>query len=396
MGGNLMQMKRVRKLSIIEPGPRDRYPKSNQSGSPLKSRSISHDQTYSRRRFLKGWLAGGSAFALTAPAALGGRRALAAGTVVFAGAGGVMQRLQTKVFLDPFTAKSGVVASQRVYADAERLNEMITSAPAGCDLVSLSGPLAMSFEGKGLLAPIPDGVIDVKDLVHAPWRSKAAVAWQYQSAGIGFSPKRHPPGKHPRTWAQFFDGTTFPGRRGLRVRAEENLEIALLADGVTAKDLYPLDMDRAFRAIQRLRPAMVAWIKNPAHDVGLIRTDALDFNVVYSAQVLEASAEGAAVGFAIDEPLSVPEFLAVPKNSRNKENAFKLMAEWLKPVNQTRWAVEAPGRAPHNAKAFASLPADVRERLHQPGAQKGVFIDVAWWAKNGETAEARFRTWMQS
>ncbi|MDA0674881.1 MAG: extracellular solute-binding protein, partial [Proteobacteria bacterium] len=330
------------------------------------------------------------------PAVLGARRAAAAGSVMFAGAGGITQRLQTKVFLEPFTAKSGVSASQRIYADADRLGDWITSAPAGCDLVSLSGPLAMMFEGKGLLAPIPDGVIDVKDLVHAPWRSKAAVAWQYQSAGIGFSPKRHPPGKHPRTWAQFFDGAGFPGRRGLRVRAEENLEIALLADGVAAKDLYPLDVDRAFRAIQRLRPAIAAWIKNPTQDVGLIRTDMLDFNIVYSAQVLEATVEGAAVGFAIDEPLSVPEFLAVPKSSRNKDNAFKLMAAWLAPANQTRWALEAPGRAPHNVKAFESLPAEVRERLHQPSTQKGVFIDVAWWAKNGNAAEARFRKWMQT
>ncbi len=42
----------------------------------------------------------------------------------------------------------------------------------------------------------------------------------------------------PQSWADFWNVREFPGKRGLRKGAKYTLEVALLADGVKAEDLY--------------------------------------------------------------------------------------------------------------------------------------------------------------
>ena len=47
----------------------------------------------------------------------------------------------------------------------------------------------------------------------------------------------------PAGWADFFDTKKFPGKRSLRNGAKWNLEVALIADGVPAKDLKAMADD---------------------------------------------------------------------------------------------------------------------------------------------------------
>ena len=53
-------------------------------------------------------------------------------------------------------------------------------------------------------------------------------------------------GNVPAGWADYFDTTKFPGKRGAWDYSEGGMfEFALMADGVAPKDLYPLDLARA-------------------------------------------------------------------------------------------------------------------------------------------------------
>ena len=62
----------------------------------------------------------------------------------------------------------------------------------------------------------------------------------------------------PTKMADFFDLKKFPGKRGLRKGAKVNLEFALMADGVAAKDVYevlatPEGVDRAFKKLDTIK-----------------------------------------------------------------------------------------------------------------------------------------------
>ncbi|WP_163591335.1 extracellular solute-binding protein, partial [Klebsiella pneumoniae] len=51
----------------------------------------------------------------------------------------------------------------------------------------------------------------------------------------------------PRSWADFWDIRGRPGQRAMRKFPFDTIELALLADGVDPRSLYPCDFDRAFK-----------------------------------------------------------------------------------------------------------------------------------------------------
>ena len=57
-----------------------------------------------------------------------------------------------------------------------------------------------------------------------------------------------------------FDTKKFPGKRTFyKWSAPGVIEIALLADGVPADKLYPLDLDRAFKKLDTIKSDIVWW-----------------------------------------------------------------------------------------------------------------------------------------
>ena len=67
----------------------------------------------------------------------------------------------------------------------------------------------------------------------------------------------------PASWADFWDVKRFSGPRGLRNNPRGTLEIALLADGISAEKLYPLNLDRAFAKLDELRPHLYLVVGRP-------------------------------------------------------------------------------------------------------------------------------------
>src|SRR5690606_18582457 len=68
----------------------------------------------------------------------------------------------------------------------------------------------------------------------------------------------------PASWADFFDTTKFPGKRGLRQGPKSNLEFALMADGVAPADVYsvlatPEGVERAFAKLETIKNDVIWW-----------------------------------------------------------------------------------------------------------------------------------------
>src|SRR5690606_9085459 len=74
--------------------------------------------------------------------------------------------------------------------------------------------------------------------------------------------------KAPATWADVWDVDNFPGGRSLPTGTwgpdGATFEAALMADGVDPKDLYPIDWDRAFKSLGRIKPNIVKWWQSGA------------------------------------------------------------------------------------------------------------------------------------
>ena len=91
------------------------------------------------------------------------------------------------------------------------------------------------------------------------------------SFNIVYNTKTFPTGKHPRSWAEVWDGQKFKGGRSFNFRGgiSPQLEIALLADGVPMDKLYPIDIERAWKSTDRLRPLVTKWYQSHAEAIQL-------------------------------------------------------------------------------------------------------------------------------
>ena len=69
-------------------------------------------------------------------------------------------------------------------------------------------------------------------------------------------------GAVPKGWADFWNTKKFPGDRAMVGAGSGNnpeLEFALLAAGVPADKLYPLDLDKAFASFDKIKGDVVKW-----------------------------------------------------------------------------------------------------------------------------------------
>ncbi|MGV8364636.1 extracellular solute-binding protein, partial [Pseudomonas aeruginosa] len=87
----------------------------------------------------------------------------------------------------------------------------------------------------------------------------ATYVWSMVMAYVWTKLARAPP-----SLAEFWHGREFSGKRGLRKGAKYTLEVALLADGVNAEDLYkvlatPEGVSRAFAKLDQLKPNIQWW-----------------------------------------------------------------------------------------------------------------------------------------
>ena len=347
----------------------------------------------SRRRFLATGAAAGAI--LAAPAIIiPGRARATGGKITYVSWGGTVQDAQVEIMLKPFQAETGIEVIAASGPDMAKIKAMVQTGNVEWDVVNLTGSMATSLEKEGLLEELDLSLIDVSNVINTSWVRPTAVGWYYYSGGVGFDPKRHPAGKHPRDWVQFWDVEKFPGRRGLRPRSEENLEMALMADGVSAKDLYPLDVDRAFRSMDRIKPHIHVWIKGTPETITLIQKGEVDFDYAYTARVETAKAQGVSIDVSYDASISSPAFLGVPKGCKNREAAMRLIGMFMRENSQRAWGETFPGYAPQHRAAFDALPASSKAMLPDPASPTSAYIDVSWWGEHYTETETRFKEWL--
>jgi len=153
----------------------------------------------------------------------------------------------------------------------------------------------------GLLERIDDSVVHRTGCIPQA-QNDYAIGGSVYSGGIGFTTARF--GDHvPMTWPEFWDAKGFPGRRGLRTRITDTLEIALMGDGVPASEVYPCDIERAFRALDRIKPAVNHWIAQTEQTVSLIQQNETDFTFTYTTRVKNMQAAGVPIGYSFKQNL---------------------------------------------------------------------------------------------
>lgn len=204
----------------------------------------------------------------------------------------------------------------------------------------------------------------------------------------------------PERIADFFDLSSFPGRRGLRRSPQGNLEWALAADGVPRERIYEVlsteeGMDRAFAVLSRIKP-FVEWWRTGEEAIRLLETGAVTMSAVYSGRVHDAVRRGEPLRILWDHQVWFYDVWAIPKHGRRTERAQDFVRFATSTQSLAAQASYIP-YGPTRASSMVLVDAEIRERLPTSRAHlaSAIELDAQWWSDNLEAVSRRFERWLQ-
>lgn len=342
----------------------------------------------SRRRILKSTLVG--AAALATPAYL--RPGWAQGNrVVVVNFGGKMGDVKRKAFYDPFTRDTGIEVVTVSPPEVAKLKLMVEQDAVEWDLVDLVPAWFGSAKRLGLLQEIDDTIVDRTEALPEA-QDPFACGVSISAGGIGY-PTDRLQGVQPKNWVEFWDVENHPGRRGLRTRVSDTLEIALMADGVAPADVYPCDIERAFKALDRIKPHVSHWIDSTAQTVSLIQSNETDYTFTFTTRVKGMQESGVPMDYSFDQNLIHMVRTAVPAGAPNSDGAMRLLSYIMDPERQVEMA-NGSGDAPTYISSLEKVDPAVRKWLPDLTSNNNLMVDGDWWAANNEELEPRMKEWL--
>jgi putative spermidine/putrescine transport system substrate-binding protein len=313
--------------------------------------------------------------ALTLVGALPASRLLAAQEITFVSWGGTTQDAQKASWADPFTSATGMNVLQDGPTDYGKLKAMVDAGNSVWDVVDVEGDYAFQAAELGLLEPIDYSIVK-RDTLDPRFSFDHGVGSFYYSFVLGFN-KDSTGGKTPEGWATIFDTTKFPGKRSFwKWSSPGVLEMALLADGVPADKLYPLDLDRA-ESQQQLASGEVA------------------LGSFWNGRMFALNQSGANVGTSWAQNMALADILVVPKGAKNKDAAMKFIAQASSPEGQAALAI-ATAYAPVNTAAIPLLGKDMISMLPSEHTDSQITLDMKYWASNRDKIGERWYAWQSA
>ncbi|WFU14556.1 ABC transporter substrate-binding protein [Bradyrhizobium sp. CB3481] len=335
----------------------------------------------------------GTASVLAAPMLIKPSRAQS-NSVTFTSYGGSFQEALEKHVMKGFTEETGIKVNIVPAPELARIKAQLLTGNVEWDIYSGAGAEAAAGSKQGFWEKLDPSLFDLEDLVVRPESDR--LSWNIYTSGIAWDPQKYGPGKHPTNFAEYFDLNKFPGRRLLfRTLRGSPLEVALLADGVPSKDIYPLDLNRALKVLDRIRPSIATWVESTPQSISLVQTGEADFTFTYATRVKATTETGGGkpLAFSFEQNLIYSEDMALLKGAPNKENAKKLISYFVRPEVQAR-VMNQTGLIPVSRKAVPLLTEQTRKWQPNFENPKNLIVNNAYWADNFEVASRRFKEWI--
>lgn len=315
--------------------------------------------------------------------------------VVFASWGGAYQDAQKVSFCEAFAEKTGAAVVQDGPVSYSKLRVMIEGGAPTWDVVDVTIDFLYSAVKDNLFEKIDTSLVNVSR-VEKKFQHEYGVGNIVWSYNIGYNTTIFPPGKHPQSWAEFFDLKRFPGRRSLRDRVNPMLEIALLADGVKVENLYPLDVDRAFKKLDAIKKDAVFWTTNSQSQQLLIDGEA-GVGIINNGRIYDAVKKGSKLGIEWNENMQSVDYLVVPQGVKNRAIAMALIDEATLPEHQAKIA-ELMALAPTNPEAFKLISPSLAPWLSTTpeNAKKGFLVNEEYWKDHYKDLAEKWEAWKLS
>lgn len=311
--------------------------------------------------------------------------------------GGSAQEAHVNSYVKPWAEKNNVEVRQDQPTDYAKLRAQVQAGKVSWGIVEVEPNFAVTACEEGLLEKIDTSVVDTSG-IDPQFVSECAIPNLQYAFTIAYNTEKFPDA-HPTTWAEFFDTKKFPGKRGFWKYATGGIfEAALLADGVPADQLYPLDIDRAFKKLDSIKGDLVFYDTGD-QQVQLLASGEAPLVQAWNGRVYQAAKEGQPVANEWNQHFLSYDTVVIPKGYPNADLAQKWMAHFVNDLEGQAADTEASAYAPVNNKALELVDPSVVAHLptaEENAAKLAVVIDYGYWAEHYDQVSERFNEWLAS
>lgn len=306
-----------------------------------------------------------------------------------------------EVFYQPFTQATGIEIIN-VSTGPDPIVEIRTMVEAGRYLWHMAGGLsnqAVLLLTTGKVYLEKHGLEDdpIISLIPPQFRSPYSVGTLISTIVLAYQTDTFKARPLPKSWADLWDVDRFPGRRSLPKHPALGLiEIALMADGVRPSDVYPCNLNRAFRSLDKIKPHLAAWWAQPSQTEQMLKSGEIDLIPAFINRVQSAINTGAPIAFAWQQHLFDCQSWAILKGTPHADACRQFIQFASDPKRQARLTLYRMG--PTQPDAFNSIDAEHAKLLptYPDNLKKGLYTDASYWLKNQHTVIERFNDWLLS
>jgi putative spermidine/putrescine transport system substrate-binding protein len=371
------------------------------------------------------FLASAAAVALSAPVKAD-NHALAeapcdgcADTMTLVSWGGAYQSSQKNAYSEPYTEVTGVnvVWDESSNEAVAKLRAMNEAGNVTWDVVDVVASDAIRLCDEGLARPMdpdtelaaaPDGTSAAEDFGDL-LVSECFIPQIVYSTTFGYrSDVAEWNGKEPEDICAVFDLEAFPGKRSLEKRPINNMEWALLCDGVAKEDVYDvLETDEGVaQALAKLGTIKdnVIWWSAGAETPQLLADGEVVIGSTYNGRLFSVIEEQ-------DQPVKmlwdaqvfdldgwiIPEGL--PEDRVNRALHFvKFATDTQRLADQAKYISYGPARASSAPLVSTHAELGIEMAPHMPtdpnNAKNTFLYNYEWWADNRDDLDAKFQAWL--
>jgi len=363
-------------------------------------------------------LAATAALALTAGAAFANDLPdLKGTTMTVVSWGGAYTKSQVEAYHKPFMAETGAkIISEDYNGGLAEVKAQVEAGNVTWDLIDVELSDAIRGCDEGLLEEIdhsilpdaPDGTSAEDDFIELALHD-CAVANIVWSTIYAYDGSKYSAFDRPRSIADLFDTTNFPGKRGMRKSPKANLEMALMSDGVPASQVYDVlgtaaGVDRAFEILDSIKDDVVWW-EAGAQPPQLLADGEVTMTTAYNGRIFNAMAsEGKPFEIVWDGQVFDVDLWVIPKGAPNKEAALEFLSystDTKRLADQASWISYGPARL-SSASLIGAYHSDSTLMMgpHMPTAPQNFSNATAngheFWADNQDELNERFNAWLAS
>ena len=359
---------------------------------------------------MKTIMLGGAAFAMSATAAI-------AEDMTIVSWGGAYTASQQAAYHDPYSAKTGVniindassgeaVAKLRAMSEAGNITWDVVDVVAADALRLCDEGLALEIDADTQLADAPDGT-KAKDDFGDLMVNECFIPQIVYSTTFGYR-KDLVGSTAPTSVCSVFDTAAYPGKRSLEKRPINNMEWALMCDGVAKADVYDVlatdeGQARAFAKLDTIKGDVIWWSAG-ADTPQLLADGEVIMGSTYNGRLFALIEEqGQNVGMLWDGQVFDLDGWIIPAGLSDERKARALdyvyfATDTQRLADQAKYISYGPARkssAPLVSK-HATLGIDMAP--HMPtdpnNAKNTLLYNYSFWADYRDDIDAKFQAWL--